>query len=226
MNKIERERAVAWTRAELDEIFAFLTWVDANFSPSEIDVLAMVEQLDDLAFSDASWLADAESLGALSEEEELRRAWYAGLAPDGHVASGRGSYVRHLTHMVQLARKDADCFDALRRHAADFAERGDAMPFELRSFVACVLRDDLVRPSRRGSPKSPFYRDILLYALLKDIIARFGVKATRGKGSLDATSACDILAEAMPRRARLPKSYGAIERIFLNGNKVADGILL
>ncbi|KPP98466.1 MAG: hypothetical protein HLUCCA12_18100, partial [Rhodobacteraceae bacterium HLUCCA12] len=32
MNKIERERAVAWTRAELDEIFAFLTWVDANFS--------------------------------------------------------------------------------------------------------------------------------------------------------------------------------------------------
>ena len=49
---------------------------------------------------------------------------------------------------------------------------------------------------------------------------------TRGKGSLDATSACDILTEAMPRRARLPKSYGAIERIFLNGNKVADGILL
>ncbi|KPQ05131.1 MAG: hypothetical protein HLUCCA12_15940, partial [Rhodobacteraceae bacterium HLUCCA12] len=73
MNKIERERAVAWTRSELDEIFAFLTWVDANFSPSEIDVLALVEQLDDLAFSDASWLADAESLGALSEEEELRR---------------------------------------------------------------------------------------------------------------------------------------------------------
>jgi len=221
MEKIERVRAVAWTREQLDEIFVELKRIEATISLSDIDVLALVEQLNALAGSDGSWGADAARTGALMDEE-LRRAWRAGLAPDDHVPAGRSPYLRHLTHMVQLAGRNVECFDALRLHAAGFVDRGDAMPFELRLFVARVLRDDMLRPVRRGSPKINTARDFFLHALLHEIMERFSVTGMRGREASERTSACDILAEAMPRRPRLPKSYGAIERILLKGNKTWD----
>jgi len=225
MNKTGHDKAVAWAREELAEIFVQLKRIEASTSQSGIDVFALVEQLNSLAHSDGSWVAEAARMGDLAEEE-LRRAWRAGIAPDDHASLGRTPYLKYLTYMVKLAVRNVECFDALRRHAAGFVDRGDVMPFELRSFLTKILRDDVLRPVRRGSPKIHEARDILLHALLHDIMERFQVTGMRGRAASETTSACDILAEAMPRRPRLPKSYGAVERILLKGNKALEGHVL
>lgn len=106
---------------------------------------------------------------------------------------------------------------ALSIHAAKLISKYGVMIPQLRIFVTEVLRGELERPSERGTPKVHPSRNRILYALLLEIVDRFGVPPTRNKATPAGMSACDIVAEAMPNDARLPKTYSVLEQIWLAG---------
>ena len=221
MDKAEREAAVAWTREQLTEILQTLKKIEATAPQSMLDVLEIAEHLTDLSSSDDSWRQQAEGLGDLSLES-LRRAAMDGLAGSTEAHSDHSPYIQLLKEHLKQTESSAKHFDALCIFAASCIDRGELMPFELRLFVSAILKNEVTRPSQRGSPPIHPARDKLLYALLLDIVERFSIPATRGRNEPERVSACDILSEAMSNRARLPTSFISIERIFIAGNKLAD----
>lgn len=221
MEKAEREAAVAWTREQLADLLETLRKIEDTASRSDLDVLEIAEHLNDLASSDDSWRGQAEQLGDLTQES-LRRAFSAGLAGSTEAPFDHAPYIQLLKDIFKQSETSAKHFDALSLHAANFIDRGEPLAYELRLFVCKILRNDLKRPSQRGAPLIHPAREKVLYALLLDIMDKFGVPGTRARNQEERTSACDILREAIPNRSGLPKSYVAIERIFLAGNKSLD----
>lgn len=126
-------------------------------------------------------------------------------------------YVAEVEKMIEAAAKKPAAYEALSDHAAKLISDNHVMIPQLRIFVTEVLRRERQRPPARGTPKVHPSRDPLLYALLVDVADRFRVTPTRNKATPASVSACDILAEAMPNDPRLPKSYIALERIWING---------
>jgi hypothetical protein len=152
-------------------------------------------------------------------EEEFRRACLAGLAPDGTKRQSPPAYVRQLEELARMAPRDRPRYDALCLHACAWIDDDPRMPHELKVFVQGHLRRGLERRGRRGVSKNNAARDGYLCELIHEIAERFGVTKTRARKGRNVTSACDILAAAMPREARLPKSYIALQRILLKGGK-------
>lgn len=125
----------------------------------------------------------------------------------------------YLRSLIEDASRDPAAFEALGLLAARVIDAGDPMPDELRQFAVGVLRGHIQPPVSRGAPPVPPARNVLIHALLMDIVDQFGVTPMRNKGATIGDSACDIVAEAMPREARLPKSYSQIEAIWLRGQR-------
>lgn len=218
MNKNEFDEAVAWTEEELKLTFRVLASIDATLPTSDAKVLRILEELDTFARSDLSWAADADGHKE-AFPESMMRAWRKGLAPDAAHQARLPPYIGCLKYFLALALNAADYFDALRLHAARFMDRGDPLPFELQKFVTDVLKDKIVRPTRRGRPALGEARNIVLHALIVEVCERYNVKGMRERAWPDPRSACDIVAVAMWRQSRSPAEYDRIEKIFLAGNR-------
>lgn len=212
------DEAVAWTRERLDEVFAAVALNETYASKFEMDLVEELDRLNELAASDTSWVEDAKVLRSLVTEE-LTRAWRAGLAVPGSTSGSAGPYVTHLRKVLSKAARERVAFDALRFHAAGLDDTNTPRCYELRTFVNDVLRDIRTRPAALGGPKVHRSRDALIHALVYDISERYSVTPTRNRETASPTSACDIVAEAMPNKARLPKSYAALERIWQEGER-------
>lgn len=206
------DEAVAWTRERLEEVFAAVAVNETYASKFEMDLVEELDRLNELAASDTSWIEEARVLGSLVTEE-LRRVWKAGLAVPGSTSDSAGPYVTHLRKVLSAAAKERVAFDALRFHAASLDDASIPRCYELRTFVNDVLRDIRTRPAALGGPKLQGSRDALIHALLHDITERYSVYPTCNRATSDQISACDIVSEAMPNKARLPKSCAALESI-------------
>ena len=212
------DEAVASTRERLEEIFEAVALNESYASKFEMDLVEELDRLRELAASDTSWLEEARALGPLVSEER-RRAWKAGLALPGRSSESAGPYVTYLRQVLSAASRERVAFDALRLHAASLDEANTPRCYELRTFVNDVLRDIRTRPAALGGPKVHRSRDALIHALIYDIAEQYSVTPTRNRATASPTSACDIVAEAMPNKARLPKSYAALERIWQEGER-------
>lgn len=128
-------------------------------------------------------------------------------------------YHVYLRLLIEDASRDPAAFEVLALLAARAIDAGEPMAKELRKFAVDVLREQIQSPIARGAPPIHSARNTLIHALLLDIVDRFEVTPTRNKGASSGDSACDIVAETMPRKARLPKSYSQIEAIWLQGER-------
>lgn len=149
--------------------------------------------------------------------DDLR--WLANCASPRPSLSEESPYRVHLRLLIENAPQDAGAFDALALLAARSIDADEPMADELRRFAADVLRRRIQPPATRGAPPVHPARNALIHGLLLDIVDRFQVTPMRNKGAASGDSACDIVAEAMPRKARLPKSYSQIEAIWLQGER-------
>lgn len=209
--------AVIYAREQLDEVFTALDEIGATMSPHDMDVSEILTHLNKLSVSDLSWVSEAQALSDLVTEgrdHARRRAQ----STSGSPSSGLGPYILRLRSVLLEAAEEPAAFDAARHHAAKLLSNNMPMCYELKSFACGVLRDEVSRPVNK-KPKVHEARDAILYGLLFDITDRFAVKPTRNRASVDRMSACDILAEAMPNKANLPKSYSSLERIWFEGQR-------
>lgn len=145
--------------------------------------------------------------------------WLVEGASPGLSLSEGYPYRARLRLLIKEAARDEAAFDALGLHAARSIDADAPMVEELRRFAAEVLRRRIQPPATRGAPPIHPARDALIHGLLLDIVDRFEVTPMRNKGAASGDSACDIVAEAMPRKARLPKSYSQVEAIWLQGER-------
>lgn len=213
-DKDAREAAVAYARKELAAIFAQVADIEKELSSQEYELVELLTRLEDLH-------AEEPPLAADRQEDlvhyEFNRAMRRGLTLSEHVPKV-SPYVAQIERLIAYASSNIVAYRALGFHSANLISENHVMVPQLRIFVAEVLRGHCTEPSPRGAPKLHPSRDRILQALLTDIAERFGLTPTRNKASA-TISACDIVAEAMPNKARLPKSYVALERIWLRGQR-------
>lgn len=213
-DKITREAAVAYARKELMAILAHVAEIENELPAQEHELTELLIRLEDLHAGEPHILAD--------KREELVRYEFncsmrKGLTPSEYVPNV-SPYVAHIESLIDAAANDLVAYKALSIHSANLIGENHVMIPQLRLFVVEVMRGQRTEPSARGAPKLHPSRDRILHALLMDIAERFGLRPTRNKASA-AISACDIVAEAMPKNARLPKSYVALERIWFRGQR-------
>jgi hypothetical protein len=148
----------------------------------------------------------------------LERAWYNGLMPDG-CEQEISPYIAKIEHMIETSTRCSVTYQALRSHGASLLGSDLEICPQLRIFMNEVLRGQRMPPLTLGAPKVSPGRDPVIYAIMVDICLGFCVSPTRNKASASRESACDILAAAMPRAGRLPKTYGSLERIWIKGQR-------
>lgn len=213
-DKVTREAAVAYARKELTAILAHVAEIEDELPTQDHELAKLLIRLEDLH-------AEEPPLFAESQEDPARykfgRAMREGRAPSEYIPNV-SPYVAQIEGLIAAAANSLVAHRALGIHAANFISENRVMLPQLRLFAAEVIRGHCPEPSGLGTPKVHPSRDALFYALLVDTVDRFGVTPTRNKASA-AMSACDIVAEAMPKKTRLPKSYGALERIWLEGQR-------
>lgn len=120
---------------------------------------------------------------------------------------------------VADSERNPFAWEALAHAASGYLARGEALPLPLAAWVIDVLHGTRKKPPlppslRRGLGFTYERRDYLLYRAVEDLVQR-GLRATRGDTS-PATSACDVVAEAMRRRRATPASFKDIKRAYLN----------
>jgi hypothetical protein len=205
--------AVAFARKELTELLEQLAHIEKTFPAEQYAYLMHLLRLKNLHSEEPVLQPDAQ-------EElwryKLSRAMRRGLASPDSVPKV-SPYEAEVEKLIEAAARKPAAYEALSDHAAKLISDNHVMIPQLRIFVTEVLRRERKRPPARGTPKVHPSRNPLLYSLLLDIVARFRVTPTRNKAATAGTSACDIVAEAMPNDPRLPKSYIALERIWING---------
>lgn len=216
--------AVAFTRKELADLLEQLAHIEKMFPAEQYVYLLHLLRLKNLHAEEPVLQPDAqEELWRF----ELSRAWRQGYALPGSVPK-LSPYVAEVEKSIEAAATKPAAYEALSDHAANLISDNCVMIPQLRIFVTEVLRRERQRPPARGTPKVHPSRNPLLHALLLDIVDRFKVTPTRNKAATAGVSACDILAEAMPNDPRLPKSYAALERIWIHGpreDKEFDALL-
>lgn len=212
---VDWEAAVAYARQELPVILATVATIERELSAPEYALTELLVQLEDLHSEKAHEVACMQKrlVG-----HELKRAWHMGLMPSEHELKVP-PYVAQIERLITAAASSLEATQALGIHAASLISDDSRMIPQLRQFVTEVLRGTRTPPSRLGAPELPPSRDRLLHGLLTDIVERFGCPPTRNRASVEAMSACDIVAEAIPNDAGLPKSYVSLERIWLAGQR-------
>ncbi|MDZ4134248.1 MAG: hypothetical protein U1D06_01460, partial [Paracoccaceae bacterium] len=177
--KLNWADAVTYARMELTEIFAGLAHINTLLPAKAAE---LEEQLTKLAELHAK-----EPPIALKSQEKLeyyllRRAYNDGLAPSDHILSP-SPYVVCVERLISLATSRQIAYQALGTHAATLISDNLGMIPQLRIFVTEILRGKLTKPSARGTPKIHPSRDRMIYALLLEIVDKFGVTPTRAKSS-------------------------------------------
>ncbi|CAM3302754.1 hypothetical protein PANO111632_13155 [Paracoccus nototheniae] len=211
------EEAVKYARERLDEALADISEIESIMTRHDMDVLRILARLGQLCASDKSWVAEAQRIGDLVAEG-FAHAFRRGLSPSDNPRDGAGPYIGYLLEILSASARDPAAFDAMRFHAANLLSSNIPHCYELKIFTTGVLRDEIVRPSG-GRRKLHKARDAIFHAIISDLADHFAVRPTKNRASSGHISACDILAEAMPSKANLPKSYSALERIWFHGEK-------
>lgn len=211
------DEAVAYARSELGNILHEIEEIEGSMSRHQMDVLKILENLSRLSTTDLSWQQEAQALGGLVRED-LKRARRRGLAQEGISNENSGSYLSFVTTVISDAAKNPAAFNAAEIHAANLISTNTPLCYELRTFVCDVLRRTIECPGGR-KPRVHPVRDAVLYAFICDLAERFKVRPTKNSASHHLICACDILAEAMPNRADLPKSPSSLQRIWLQGKR-------
>ncbi|WP_234853272.1 hypothetical protein [Paracoccus everestensis] len=207
------DEAVAFARKRLDQLLPALEDMDgADFVYIQTAVEGAVK-LNNLAFSDTSWVPEAEKLGPWSSRRSTSIPGEE-LASVGDVDELHSPYISELRNMLSKATHERGAFEAVSRHAADLRALGLPWCAELEEFVLAGLWRKMVRPAARRRGQTHPVRDNIICLILGELVQGFGVTLTRNEGSSDRQSACDILAAAMPKGARFPKTYVAVKRIW------------
>jgi hypothetical protein len=100
--------------------------------------------------------------------------------------------------IVDCARagwNDADA--ALRQLILDFANRGEALPAFLATYAAEIVAGRTARAPAGRAPVAYFVQDMFIVILIAELVARFGLKATRNVTARRHPSAASIVADAM-----------------------------
>ena len=211
------KNAVAYARTELEKAFTAIEEIEDIMPRHDMDVLEQLTHLNKLSASDVSWIEEARALGDLVAEDRARTR-RRGLSFSDSPRDSTGAYVTYIRTVLSAAAKDPVAFDAARIHAAKLMSDNRPLCYELKSFACGFLRNEVARPVDK-KPKLHTARNAILHALIFDLANRFAVKPTKNRASTGQISACDILAEAMPKKADLPKSSSALERIWFEGEK-------
>ena len=211
--KLNWTDAVTYARMELAEIFAGLAQIHRILPAREAELETQLTRLAELhAKEPPIALKSQENL----EDYVLRRTVSDGLTPSDLIPT-LSPYVVCVDSLISLATSKQIAYQALGIHAANLISENRGMIPQLRIFVTEILRGKRTKPSARGTPKIHPSRDRMIYALLVEIVDKYDVTPTRNKSSASANSACDIVAEAMPNEPQRPKTYAALERIWING---------
>lgn len=216
-DKGKRAAALAYARKELAVILAHVAAIENELPAPELELAEVLERLEDLHAEEPPLDPDRQEELSLYR---LGQAWHAGLAPSGYKPDV-SPYVAEVESLIATATGNLVAYETLGFHSANLISNNHPMIPQLRTFVVEVLQGNRTRPSIRGAPRLHPSRDALFHALVGDIADRFGLTPTRNKGAVSGDSACDIVAEAMPYDARLPKKYGGIETIWLHGERMA-----
>ncbi|SFP01048.1 hypothetical protein SAMN04244567_03611 [Paracoccus pantotrophus] len=188
-SETDQQVAIGYARKEIGECLRRLAFIEKEASAQDQKVVDYLDQLE------------AFSTGAAAQND-----W---LSP----------YRDRIRFLADRAVKERAAFDALRLHASEAIRVDRPMADELRQFAAGVLSGAVQPPPLRGAPAIHPTRDRLIHALVTEIVERFGLAPTRNRETASHASACDIVARAMPRKARLPKTYSGIEAIWLRGQR-------
>lgn len=211
--KLNWADAVTYARKELAEIFAGLAHINTLLPARAAELEEQLTRLAELhAKEPPIALKSQENL----EHYLLRRTFCEGLTPSDLLPT-LTPYVAYVENLISLATSKQIAYQALGIHAATLISDNRGMIPQLRIFVTEILRGKRTKPSARGTPKIHPSRDRMIYDLLGKIVVKFPVTPTRNKSSTSPNSACDIVAEAMPKEPQRPKTYAALERIWTKG---------
>ena len=147
---------------------------------------------------------------------ELEAAFRSGLLPDGSTLPNTTPYSSLLRNLLEQSQTNADAFDVLSIHAANYVENGGNIPLEVRQFIVRQLRGDLQRPKTVGAPPQGTLLDELIYPVIVDLIEAHNLKPTHSESKATGTSACAVVAQAMANLRLLPQGYSTIKRIYFS----------
>lgn len=220
LDKSERERAVAFARLEIQEMDKTCRELEINHGETQYhqDFRSLLIQLSELKRADPLWVSHAEALDDLAMEGINRKFW-RNIIPEEFIRKSESPFIRALHDHIPRAERSRYVYEALCSLGAGMVSDGQRMPFELRDFICKVLRNEIKRPRKTGRPKNLSQRDRFYYFVIDQISMDFGVSPTRNRASSHRDSACDIVAEAMPREGNRPDTYDSLVRIWAKGRK-------
>lgn len=212
---------VALTREELQH--GFETFEAIDFSEHDAAVVELEDKLEELEKARSKELRRRIIRKAEFDRSYIRRAFNAGLSPDGQ-AGHAVPYNRMLLVLSRQAQRDQVAYDALALHATVMMADGRPLVPELRMFLIDVAQTKLVRPRRSPGYKiDTYYRNHVIYWVIVALCEELNLTATRNdearKGQF---SACDAVAEAMVAMRRTPQSYKHVKDIWLLLNSKQD----
>lgn len=212
MTPEEWKEIVAWTKAALSEALGSGGVVEGT-TPDDEELLKIMECLDELhAYAKARGM---EQTPVSLLADDLTNAWRAGLAPDGHVAKPYDEYEVLLAELIDTAATDPISFAALQLHGANLIYDGTWPVPALRRFIVAFLRHEVQAPGKLGRPPKILAGNILIAAVIQDVVDTFGLTPMRNEATSKAQSACDAVAEAMRSMRLRPTSYDRIRKLWL-----------
>jgi hypothetical protein len=212
MTPEEWKDVVAWTRAGLDEALRS-GGVAEGTTPEDEKLLEIMDRLDELHADTKPQGMEQTPPSLLADD--LTNAWHGGLAPDDHVAKPLDGYEALLAELIDTAGTDPIRFEALRLHGANLIDDGTWPVPALRGFIVAVLRDAVRAPVKPGRSPEIRARNILIAAVIQDVVDEYGLTPMRNEGPSAGQSACDAVAEAMRSMRLRPNSYDRIRKLWL-----------
>jgi hypothetical protein len=211
----EWKHIVNWTKRELRMVLDSYAVVEGTTPEEEefLHLMARLRELHELARADSPGSAQT---GTDLVREELTRAFWAGMAPDGHVPAPPSDYEALVEELIDRAKTDPVSFDALRHHVANLLSDGIWPVTPLRRFLDAILRDNIKPPVKRGRSKQVRACSRLIAAVTQGVVDEFGLTPMRNEKPTDEPrSACDAVAQAMVALRDQPSSYDRIRKIWV-----------
>ena len=134
--------------------------------------------------------------------------------------------------LVQAAKTNAECFDALRYACATMLNSGSFYDDELskpyldiqhyqylRLWLSDYLFGKIERPYSKTGRKSASGLHSHIYMLIEKLVSTGVLEFRNDDKNGDNTSACDAVAVALKTLGLTPKTYGGVKKIYLNERK-------
>ena len=218
MNKEQFEGMVRWAEEQLQSQVDKYREVrnELGLSAADERILEHISHLEEARAASDTTPDRGKGDQTTLLQFELEAAFRSGLLPDGSTLPNTTPYSSLLRNLLEQSQTNADAFDALSIHAANYVENGGNIPLEVRQFIVRHLRGDLQRPKAVGAPPQGTLLDELIYPVIVDLVAAHNLKPTHSEFKATGTSACAVVAQAMANLRLLPQGYSTIKRIYFS----------